>query len=244
MNTLEELISFGLSETQAKSNLDNCKTHIGQVNGDFEITDVTYLDSRERDIELTCMYCGAVIHKLFLSGRNKWCELQKCCVCRNNAISEKSPKTKRAVLRNDDSSFVGKTYGTLKVVEFDYKPHKSKSGGTISWICECIECNKRKIVNPGFLKSGKEKCICQKSIQAPDVDKYIGQRFGRLIVTRLENKKTSNSYHWYADCVCDCGKQCTVQLDSLKSSATRSCGCYAKEIRQKQKNDYRKTASP
>lgn len=57
---------------------------------------------------------------------------------------------------------------------------------------------------------------------------HIGQRFGRLLVTaRLESDKNGNS-RWL--CKCDCGNESTPQGQALRSGATISCGCAAKEI--------------
>lgn len=54
---------------------------------------------------------------------------------------------------------------------------------------------------------------------------YIGERFGRLVVTSTyrENKRT------YATVICDCGVKKDTRLDGLQSGATVSCGCYSKE---------------
>ncbi len=50
-----------------------------------------------------------------------------------------------------------------------------------------------------------------------------GRRFGRLTaVERLEEKKGTN-YVWR--CVCDCGREAKVEVRSLLSGNTTSCGC-------------------
>lgn len=60
--------------------------------------------------------------------------------------------------------------------------------------------------------------------------KYIdetGNRYGMLTVLSKSRKKTRRAF-W--DCVCDCGKTCTVRGEYLRSNGTTSCGCdvYAK----------------
>lgn len=58
-----------------------------------------------------------------------------------------------------------------------------------------------------------------------------GQRFGRLTVLsfagykQLKGRRIST---WY--CLCDCGNNFTVRLDSLVTNRTRSCGCLHSEV--------------
>lgn len=61
------------------------------------------------------------------------------------------------------------------------------------------------------------------------VAKFIdltGQRFGRLVViNRSENKNKRTM--WL--CQCDCGNQCIVRADKLRSHKTISCGCVQRD---------------
>lgn len=60
-----------------------------------------------------------------------------------------------------------------------------------------------------------------------------GQRFGRLVVIRRVPNKPGSNAKWL--CVCDCGKTTRVQCKSLRSGATKSCGCYRADYwREKQ----------
>ena len=71
-----------------------------------------------------------------------------------------------------------------------------------------------------------------------------GSRFGRLTVlsrnydkqTELYNNKRQYKAFW--NCICDCGKTTIVGSSNLlnKNNPTISCGCYKKEVSQKQKN--------
>ena len=55
-----------------------------------------------------------------------------------------------------------------------------------------------------------------------------GQRFGRLTVVSLSKKRLNDRVTWH--CICDCGNEKDVIAKSLKSEATKSCGCYRKEL--------------
>lgn len=58
-----------------------------------------------------------------------------------------------------------------------------------------------------------------------------GQKFGRLTVLDKVHYKTQQNgrqvIHW--SCKCECGKTVQIAKSSLKSGATKSCGCYQKE---------------
>ena len=51
-----------------------------------------------------------------------------------------------------------------------------------------------------------------------------GQTFGHLVVVKPSVLKTkSGGYRW--DCLCDCGKTCTISSTNLVTNHTKSCGC-------------------
>lgn len=245
MNTLEELVSkYNINIKTASMMLDNYSKRIGTVNGDFKITDITYNGFENREIELTCLKCGKVIHKDFVNGKNKWSELIKNCDC-NTDNTEKFQKIKKAI-RNDDDSFMGKKYGTWTVVDFVRSQHKNKSGSSINWICKCEECGNEKKIVPSTLKNGKNICSCQKPFEEikNKRDDHIGKKYNRLTIIDFNYKKSGTTKKVYAVCQCDCGKTKEIQFQFVIDGTVKSCGCYAKELREKQKEEYSKTKSP
>ena len=55
-----------------------------------------------------------------------------------------------------------------------------------------------------------------------------GQKFGRLtVIARAEHK----GKHLRWNCECECGNECVVASSHLRTGHTKSCGCYAKEVR-------------
>lgn len=58
-------------------------------------------------------------------------------------------------------------------------------------------------------------------------DDLVGQRFGRLVVTREGERSPSGRVRWH--CVCDCGKELDVYGPSLKRRNTQSCGCFHRD---------------
>ena len=55
----------------------------------------------------------------------------------------------------------------------------------------------------------------------------VGTRFGRLVVTSRAGTTASKKVLW--ECLCDCGNVTRVDICSLVTANTLSCGCYLKE---------------
>lgn len=56
----------------------------------------------------------------------------------------------------------------------------------------------------------------------------IGQRFGRLVVEKMSDKKgATRAVYW--DCRCDCGGTKTARGTSLRAGTVNSCGCLMEE---------------
>ena len=56
-----------------------------------------------------------------------------------------------------------------------------------------------------------------------------GQRFGRLIAIEPTKKRKGKGVIWR--CLCDCGNECFVGIGNLRSGTTKSCGCFALDVR-------------
>lgn len=121
------------------------------------------------------------------------------------------------------NDLVGQKFGKLTVVRRD-----KNSGKQTMWGCEC-ECGEQVSVGAHRLKNGQTKsCGCLRfeilSKRAKDI---TGVRFGRLVAisrSGIVNKKSK----W--KCMCDCGKETTVNYQHLKDGQVVSCGCYLKEV--------------
>lgn len=58
-----------------------------------------------------------------------------------------------------------------------------------------------------------------------------GQRFGRVTVIKKVTGKNKSRTYW--QCKCDCGNEFTTTRQNLIQGATKSCGCYNKELSTK-----------
>lgn len=61
----------------------------------------------------------------------------------------------------------------------------------------------------------------------PKFKDITGQRFGRLIVLKLEGQARDGRFRW--GCLCDCGNKTIVRGPKLQGGRTRSCGCWKQE---------------
>jgi hypothetical protein len=53
----------------------------------------------------------------------------------------------------------------------------------------------------------------------------IGERYGRLVITRVAAFGRNNLSGAYVECLCDCGEKTTVVVGNLRQGVTKSCGC-------------------
>ena len=126
-------------------------------------------------------------------------------------------------------NLVNQVFNRLTVLE-DSK-QRSKSGSVL-WKCQC-ECGNITLSTGSELKSGhKKSCGCLHKEQITELGKQnlinlSGQKFDKLTVLEKVSSKKSPSgttkIFWL--CKCDCGNQCIIEGNALKTGNTRSCGC-------------------
>lgn len=116
----------------------------------------------------------------------------------------------------------GQTFGHLTVL----RAHEERRNGGRQWVCRCV-CGNEAVVTTSLLRSGQRTaCGCKgsgfKTVTGTRSKDVSGQRFGLLVAVSLSSEGRSGSM-W--QCVCDCGNEKVVKLNSLQSAMTRSCGC-------------------
>lgn len=112
---------------------------------------------------------------------------------------------------------------------------KRSSGKTNSvyWKCKC-DCGNSKWILSISLRQGVTKsCGCY-NIEIRKTKPLINlmdKKFHFLtVIDGPELRKESNGFNLsYWKCKCDCGEFTWVSVSSLKSSKTKSCGCYNKQ---------------
>ena len=124
-----------------------------------------------------------------------------------------------------------KKFGKLKVL---YKTNL-RNHGSIVWHCIC-DCGKEcDISSRDLVNQYTRSCGCfRKENKGVNPNDLLNQRFGRLKVIEMTNKRKNNSIVW--KCICDCGNVCEKTSCSLVSGKCLSCGCLKEEsIKENQK---------
>lgn len=149
MNSIEELVSYGIGRETASRMIETYQKRIGIVNGDYKIIDISYNSlTKARIVKLKCLTCGDETQREMIKGRNKWSELIKTCPkCRKerqDAKLEKSRKDKKDLLESE----IGKKYG-------DYIVSGIIKQNTVKIRMICRECGAFKDISYNMLHTGK-----------------------------------------------------------------------------------------
>jgi hypothetical protein len=106
------------------------------------------------------------------------------------------------------------------------------SNGSMIWNCIC-DCGNLTTATYSNLKRGHKKscgCALSEYINTLTYD-LTEQRFGMLVAKYCNGKRQrDNRIIWH--CVCDCGNECDVDVNSLVGKHTQSCGCRHKSIKE------------
>lgn len=146
----------------------------------------------------------------------------------NKEFKIRTDDLKRASTSNEfeHKNFAGEQYGRLKLLnrveDNDY--------GAVSYLAEC-SCGTKTVVTLSSAVSGKTKscgCLVKDLNTERSSKKFLGKRFGRLVVKSIyENNRNA---HIIYECVCDCGNITNVASGNLTNGHTKSCGCLQKEV--------------
>ncbi len=114
---------------------------------------------------------------------------------------------------------LGKTYGTLYVVE--YLPEESTNKRD-KYRCVCVCGNEKNIWGLGLRSGSTKSCGC--SLRRATVEKMVGETFHQVYVIKYlpEASKGVDQYL----CRCSCGNEKIIRGPSLRNGQTKSCGCY------------------
>ena len=225
MNTFQNLIDHGIEPYTAQEMLNKYSKRIGTMNGVFEVIDITY-DFKERgqDVTLKCSLCGREVHKLMISGRNKWRELVKRCTCQTKAhqrmlYSEKVAKEKKALIL----SRTGEVHGDYEIVSVGGKENNPQ------YLLRCTECGAEKTISAIAFEHRTNFHCGKHYIQPVKFDEsYIGMKKNFLKVIGIGRFPHNN--HRAFVCECDCGNVKLIEPTFWEQGVTKSCGCKHNEL--------------
>jgi hypothetical protein len=130
----------------------------------------------------------------------------------------------------------GQTFGRLTVIERD-----SSRNGTY-FLCQCT-CGNLKSIKSNDLKRGSTlSCSCLRSETSKNksID-LTNHTYNRITVVSLDHRK-KNKLYWL--CRCECGNNLIIDSSHLRSSHTKSCGCYKLETTILRTEKHRMCKSP
>ncbi len=212
--------------------LDNYSSKIGTMNGIYEITDITYdFNERGRDVTLKCSLCGREIHRIMISGRNKWSELIKSCPCQKVAEEkrkqeefEQKKRIERENILKDGKSMIGGEYGDYRIIDFGL------CKDTPTFTLECMQCGD--IVKSNYQRvkaNAKTFRKCHKHGNTIKFDEsYIGRKKNFLNVIGISRFSQNN--HRAFVCECDCGNIKLIEPAHWEQGIVKSCGCKHDEL--------------
>lgn len=106
------------------------------------------------------------------------------------------------------------------------------SNGSMIWECIC-DCGNHTTATYSNLKRGHKKscgCAIQEYFNYLISD-LTNQRFGMLVAQySVGRRERDKRILWH--CKCDCGNECDVDVASLTSGHTQSCGCFHRSLRE------------
>lgn len=232
MNTFQNLIDNGIEPHTAQDMLDGYAKRIGTMNGIYEITDITYnFSERGKDVTLKCSLCGRQIHRMMISGRNKWSELIKSCPCQKaekvrieKEEFEKSEKIKKDKIQTDGISMIGSLYGDYKIIGFEFPKDIP------TFTLECTKCGDITTAHYQRVKNNaKTYSKCHKHGNAVKYDEsYIGMKKNFLTVKEIA--RFPKSGHRAFLCECDCGNRKLIEPVHWERGIVKSCGCKHDEL--------------
>ena len=123
-------------------------------------------------------------------------------------------------------SYIGEKIGFLTVID-ELQPHITPNGSKQRIVkCQC-ECGNVFTIRLSSALQSKKCHDCLSKARRSDIS---GTRFGKLVVLSMAEDYISPSGQRLSrcKCLCDCGNTVIVNMSSLVSGKTQSCGCSQK----------------
>lgn len=130
----------------------------------------------------------------------------------------------------------GQTFNRLTVIKRVKDSVRKNGEKKVRWLCKC-QCGNEVYVTSDALKSGNTKsCGCYRTdvIRKRCFKDLTGHVFGHLTVLSFDHMQGKFSMY---KCLCDCGTQCIVSGNHLRTGHTTSCG-HICSVAEDQVNQY------
>lgn len=105
---------------------------------------------------------------------------------------------------------------------------KKRENNRTWFLCKC-DCGNEKWIRADAIGKPTLSCGCLSKKTQFKAKDLVNEKFGRLTVVKITNKRDKNNGSVIWECKCDCGKIAFVSEGNLKNKRIISCGCYSKE---------------
>lgn len=233
MNTFQNLIDNGFHPVNAQRLLDDYSKRIGTMNGVYEITDITYdFNEKGKDVTLKCSLCGREVHRMMISGRNKWSELIKSCPCQKETAKQEKLEQEKLVSEIISKERKDLILSRIWQVHGDYEIVSAENlEDNPQYILRCTECGAEKRIsatNQAFEKRTDFRCR-KHYVQSVKFDEsYIGAKKNFLKVVGIT--RTDKNRKMFV-CECDCGNIKAIEPAIWEQGIVKSCGCFAESLK-------------
>ena len=136
--------------------------------------------------------------------------------------------------KSNVENLAGQRFGYWTVLKQDLSENVSSKRGA-RLICQC-DCGNEKSVLGYALRLGRSTSCGCKSSSSHIID-LTGNRYGKLLVERRDDREYNDKKGARWICKCDCGKEVSVLAVRLKSGQTKSCGCLKLDTNDRQTKD-------
>ena len=116
---------------------------------------------------------------------------------------------------------IGEKYNSLTILEGLY----DKKDGRYKFLCRC-NCGKEVLKRPNDIYTGNTKscgCLFEKNFDKRQ--DRIGEKYGKLTILEVSERKDKQGKQCYRICQCECGELTEVYIGHLITGHTQSCGC-------------------
>lgn len=186
-----------------------CKDETGNKYGKLTVLNRDYSKPKSNKNAYWLCQCDCGNQTIVIGTKLRSGETKSC-----GCLKKENGKSKIIDLTNQK-------FGRLTILE----RAASTSQGMAQWKCQC-ECGNIVIVTGSNLRRGHtQSCGCLQKEKIANTTKIdiTNHRYGKLTALEPTQERRGSNTIWR--CICDCGQECFVDINSLNQGKTSSCGC-------------------
>jgi hypothetical protein len=116
---------------------------------------------------------------------------------------------------------INEKYNSLLILDY----LRDEKDGRYKFLCRC-DCGKEVLKRPVDIYTENTKsCGCLFEKNFSQLEERIGEKFGKLTIIEMSDRKDPQGKRRYRFCQCECGNIVEVSISHLVAGHTQSCGC-------------------